>query len=328
MCTEHHQYKRRSGRLFERWVTISTGCPISKVQLQTTPYNRTFLSSIPEDITTDSVDISTDISLGRELNIAQAVSHQTIAEMDGETRVATLETDVSNLKSDMGAVHEKLDKLLQSFTNLSIQREPPVNSLPEAPKATHTTPALDGQQPPERPSALQGATGATHDANTTGYNTTTRPQHASHPNHLHHLVGRDISADAFIQREMDKDKFDFTTHGRYIYSSDVNASRVMAKPYMYMYREGIFSMKQRLEARQTITLNEYVDAILALLADKRAYDPKDYIDIMHHLRKVVRDALERQWCAVRRWTQYVWDSVEAGAMTWSDRDLIQEERVR
>lgn len=49
---------------------------------------------------------------------------------------------------------------------------------------------------------------------------------------------------------------------------------------------------------------------------------------MHHVRKVVRDALERPWHAVRRWTQYVWDSVESRQFNWSDRDVIQEERVR
>lgn len=113
-----------------------------------------------------------------------------------------------------------------------------------------------------------------------------------------------------------------------MYTNDVCASRVIAKPYMYLYREGIFSMKHRLDARQSMSLNEYMDAILALLADQRAYDVADYADIMHHLRKVVRDAMERPWHAVRRWTQYIWDSIESGLMTWSNRDMIQEERAR
>lgn len=87
-------------------------------------------------------------------------------------------------------------------------------------------------------------------------------------------------------------------------------------------------MKQRLDARQSMTLNEYVDATLALLADNRAYAPSEFNDMMHHLRKVVRDALERSWPSVRRWTQFIWDSVESGDMGWSNRDVIQEERVR
>lgn len=68
--------------------------------------------------------------------------------------------------------------------------------------------------------------------------------------------------------------------------------------------------------------------MLALLSDPRAFNPVDYQDILHHLRRVTRDALERPWPAVRRWTQFVWDSIEAGSITWSDRATIQDERVR
>lgn len=32
--------------------------------------------------------------------------------------------------------------------------------------------------------------------------------------------------------------------------------------------------------------------------------------------------------AVRRWSQYIWDAVEAGHIRWSDKEVIQEERVR
>lgn len=68
--------------------------------------------------------------------------------------------------------------------------------------------------------------------------------------------------------------------------------------------------------------------MLSLLSDRRAFDPKDFYDIFHHLRKVSRDSLERPWAAVRRWTQYIWDSFEDGSITWADSDIIQEERVR
>lgn len=45
---------------------------------------------------------------------------------------------------------------------------------------------------------------------------------------------------------------------------------------MYLSREGLFSIKHKLEARQSVTTLEYIDATLALLADRRAFDNRDY----------------------------------------------------
>lgn len=65
-----------------------------------------------------------------------------------------------------------------------------------------------------------------------------------------------------------------------------------------------------------------------LLEDKRAYAPEDYPHIIFHLKKVTCDAIERPWVVVRRWSQFIWDAVETGHLRWSDKAIIQEERVR
>lgn len=97
---------------------------------------------------------------------------------------------------------------------------------------------------------------------------------------------------------------------------------------MYVHREGVSTIKQKLDIRNQITAPEYIDAFLSLLGDNRAYDYRDFNDMMFHLRKVSRDALERPWHAVRRWSNFVWDAIEAGDISWADRDIIQDERVR
>lgn len=267
----------------------------------------------------DALRINQDIYLERPSFISEK-SHSTVGM---ETRVSHMETDVNDLKSDVTSlksdvqtVNGKLDDLIDSMARLS---------------ALAMKPASDN--PPQQP-----------DNNITGASNINSPQQASQSNNPtnnqnqqmrnpgrenpQHRPGRQISPEDFLKREMDKDRFEYDNAGKYLYGSDFSSHRVIHKPYMYLYREGVSTIKQKVEARQSMTVLEYIDATLALLADHRAYHRDDYIDIMDHLRKLTRDSLERQWHAVRRWSQYVWDSIEAGLFTWADRDIIQDERVR
>lgn len=84
-------------------------------------------------------------------------------------------------------------------------------------------------------------------------------------------------------------------------------------------------MRQKADARPSLSAIEYVDATLAVLANNRAYHPLDYEPIMSHLRRVTRDAIDWPWPAVRHWSQYIWDAVETGILGWEDKELIQEE---
>lgn len=224
-----------------------------------------------------------------------------------EERFTNIETEVAAVKTDMRTMNDKLDQLIESMAALK--------TTPGSPRTTPATardPPLDARPQPTKTQGTQ--------SNINHY--------SRDMSNMHHAVGRHISAEEFMMKEMDRDKFEFSANGRFQYSNDFNGARVMAKPYMYLSREGLFSVKHKLEARQSITTLEYVDAFLALLSDRRAFDNRDYNDMLHHLRKVTRDALERSWPAVRRWSQFIWDSIEAGDMCWADRDAIQEERVR
>lgn len=298
--------RRRSERLNERWVSIATGYSPRHWGNKDKPANKVYesLGTITEADEPIITSIISDISIERSL------TDDPILDM-AEARVEYVETEVANIKTDMGVMNEKLDQILQSFANMKTQS----NQQNAAPPQTQPQNGASTPQP-----QTQAGAGVSNNGNT---NDTRPKQH-----HVHHMVGRQMSADEFIEREMQRDRFEFAHNGRYVYTSDINPARVIAKPYMYLYREGISSIKQKLDARQTMSLNEYVDALLSLLADHRAYHKDDYNDIVHHLTKVVRDALERPWHAVRRWTNFVWDSIESGAFAWADRDVIQDERVR
>lgn len=244
---------RCSGLLVERWVTINTGQPFNSKKFSEAAsfapslYNtHRHLYSIPEIDITDLAPVSHDIIIDRPASITH-----TKLDMAEENRLNTVETDVGALKDDVGglknemsAVNTKLDKLLESIENMRVSGSQHTDDDSYSPEPRHSCP----QAPAHRPQT-------------------------------HHLVDRQLSADDFIEREMMRDRFEFSSTGRYAYSNDIRASRIMAKPYMYLYREGVSSMKHRMELRESMSLNEYIDAALALLEDRRAYDPADYLGL-------------------------------------------------
>lgn len=97
---------------------------------------------------------------------------------------------------------------------------------------------------------------------------------------------------------------------------------------MYLEREGLQTVKQRLDVRNSITSGEYIHASLSLLRDTDAYDLLHRDFIFNHIHDVSADILIRPWPAVRRWTQYIWDSIAKGKCKWSDDRYIQDARFR
>lgn len=107
-----------------------------------------------------------------------------------------------------------------------------------------------------------------------------------------------------------------------------NSETVFYKPYMFLDRENLETVKGRLDAQKSMTAMEYMSATLSLLDDPSAYDNRDKVNILKHLLAVSIDARFRPWPGVRQWTQLMWDNVERGRCTWGDFGFIQNERVR
>lgn len=318
-------YTRRSERLNNRWVTLATGFhpahPYHRKSNTPRPLSHKNSYRLAQEYPRILADIAesgynnitSDIFLERNTAISDTTISEPHVNMSAEERFTNIETEVSALKTDVGTINGKLDRLIESMAALEAAKTAPAAQEPPSEQSDNANNTQHNTASTAHSDTQSQATGNTH----------TRGAHG-----MHHAVDRQLSEEEFLLREMARDRFQYTESGRYAYSSDFTAARVMAKPYMYLSREGLFSLKHKLDARQTINPLEYVDATLALLADKRAYEVRYYPDIMHHLRKVTRDAQERPWPAVRRWSQSIWDAIEAGDLTWYDRDAIQEERVR
>lgn len=232
-----------------------------------------------------------------------------------ESNVGALKSEVTTIKGEVTSINDKLDKLIDNFGKLTSH----------ASSDTHSGGAVGGHVgdselhgPPVHESSVAHPVEKRPDIET--------PRHSHIPSHR--CAGMQVGLDKFIQTEKQRDRFDYVHNGNIGHISDFQGAHSIPKPYMYVVREGINTQKQKLDIRHQITALEYVDASLALLADKRAYNSKDLDNIMCHLKNVTRDALERPWPAVRRWSQYIWDCVEEGHIRWADRDSIQQERVR
>lgn len=102
----------------------------------------------------------------------------------------------------------------------------------------------------------------------------------------------------------------------------------MPHPYMYIEKEGCDTQKEKLDARPGLNSAEYINAMLLLLDDDSAYAPADKQHIFRHIIQVSTDSLTRPWAPVKKWSQYIWDSVERGRCTWQQDGFIQHARIR
>lgn len=115
--------------------------------------------------------------------------------------------------------------------------------------------------------------------------------------------------------------------GRRAVLNDLFVLNPISKPYMYNKRPGCSSAAQKLAARGTMTEREYIRSFMALLADQRAYDGRDFPHMFEHLRCITDDCTRKPWPTVREWSQNIFDMVEKEEIAWEDRQEIQNDRA-
>lgn len=221
-------------------------------------------------------------------------------------RIQAVETGLKSVNSSMKGLDQKFDKKLDAMmnllqTSLSQRSEPggrPVQS-PERDPPVPTPWVSDDRRPP----------------------TTPRCSGLPPPSQLRAEENLDGELDRMLSRE------DYRINPA-TGKSQLCSEGQIVKPYMYVEREGIETIRQKLDIRQTLTPLEYISASLKLLHDTTACRPADRDHILRHVLSVSVDALTRPWGGVRKWTQSIWDSVEKGWCKWDDARFIQDERVR
>ena len=96
---------------------------------------------------------------------------------------------------------------------------------------------------------------------------------------------------------------------------------------MYLDRPGMTTIRKKLDARETMTFNEYVVAYLKMIRDPRAEQGQVIDKHIEHIQQIVQDASVREWAVVRKWSQSIFDAIEGGQLTWQDRREIQIQRL-
>ena len=134
--------------------------------------------------------------------------------------------------------------------------------------------------------------------------------------------------DDFIQEQLRREEFLAARNddGKGIVS-DIYVRNLSPKPYMYLDRPGLNTVRKKLDARQTMTYQEYVCAYLKMVRDPRANQSHLVYYHLEHLQQIAEDALKREWAATRDWSQKVLDEIEKGSYDWADSQTIQLERL-
>ena len=216
-----------------------------------------------------------------------------------EARVANIEDQVREVKRDVEGINDKIDMLINAT-------------------ARNSKPVLQST-PPRRRQAAQR-----FEPESTRLDDTINDEPLPPPTRLRKTQNHD----GYVDRILDSDKFITPrVKGKREIHDDMFTERDMPKPYMYIQREECQTPKQKLDIRCTIAPLEYINATIALIRDRRAYDPQDLSGILRHLQDVTHDAMERSWPLVRKWSQHIWDQVEKGYITWADHQAIQNDRV-
>ena len=136
----------------------------------------------------------------------------------------------------------------------------------------------------------------------------------------------DRPQEVFVQSNLDRERFDIPAQDGKHYVGDLFTKKLIPKPYMYVAKLANSSLKKKLEYRDSMTAHEYTNAFVAMLANERAQSP-DHFAQLNHLKDVTHDAMVCKWPAVRAWFQFIFDKIEAGLYTWSDTQLIHNDRI-
>ena len=229
-------------------------------------------------------------------------------------RLDKVETDIKVVRNDIGGMRGQMNevnlKLGQLLSNMETGPPPQRSSTPASkrPSRTMLHPVEGDATQASAPDA-----GAQEGLNLPTPSVIKRlPQHQ-------HFIAHHLKQEELQHRPTD---------GKLHFVGNILAPHPIAKPYMFLEKEGMSTLKQKLEYRHLMLREEYMSAFLALLNKKDAYDPEFYPDMFRHLHHVSVDSMVRPWAHVRKWSQLLFDRIESGGLYWSDRVEIQDERVR
>ena len=146
----------------------------------------------------------------------------------------------------------------------------------------------------------------------------------SHPSH----TARPLFAD-FVAEQLQREEFVVprAEDGK-VLTSDICAENLYPKPYMFLARTALNTIRKKRDARESMTFNEYLVSFLKMLRHPKTAPYFNHALLLEHLQQIVEDSLIREWSVVRRWSQAMFDKIEKGDHTWEDKSHTQLERIR
>lgn len=228
-------------------------------------------------------------------------------------RLDTIETDVNIMRSDIEGVKDTMDTVtsqLAILVSATTEKPPPSsNQAPDSQQGTHV------------------AVAPTHVNKNSHVNTPTEGQRELMPPPA--ALRQQANENGFIDLHIKKEEMSHPrSDGKSPFINDIFTEKLIGKPYMFLEREGVRTLKEKLDARGTMSGKEYINALIALTKYKPAFDAEDGPHIVTHLHEVSTDDMSRTWKQVLAWSQKVFDQVEKKQLFWHQYQEIQNLRFR
>ena len=97
----------------------------------------------------------------------------------------------------------------------------------------------------------------------------------------------------------------------------------ISKPFHYVERVGLNNLDKKLDARESLTMWEYLIAFVKMLYDEDSILEGDIKLYLKHLEEIMSNCKNGvEWKGVRAWSQSIFDMVEEGEVTWEDKSAI------
>ena len=242
---------------------------------------------------------------------SEEIGQEGLYETNSERRLRKVENAVQG-------INQKFDRLLSFLPSDTHQTSPRDRPDARSARAARPAPAPTPQPPANRHSrpTMNGQQDSTGGRD--------RPRGYPRREDLRGPAYQGYVAEQLRREELAAERWD---DGKGI-APDILTKHLEPKPYMYVKRPGLETIKKKLEARPTLTFNEYVLVYIKMVRDPRANQNRDVYFHLEHLQHLAEDALARDWTCAREWSQETLDEIEKGSYTWEDQHIIQMERIK
>ena len=235
-------------------------------------------------------------------------------------RLDTLESDVNTMRSDLQGVKASMEGVNLQLAILVSAAQKEDKSSQGYRQTTSLHPPHDANRSVVTPSVYAQPSDS-HLITTGGQPDNNTPLPAD--------LRKAATVSGFIDANLRREEMAHVkSEGKNPFTSDIFTDKLIGKPYMFIQRDGVRTLKDKLDVRGSMKSGEYINALIALLQKPAAFDVEHMQHMQRHLHEVSSDSLTRSWKNVMAWSQHIFDEVEKKNLFWNEYQLIQNARFR